>query len=233
MKTLIYTLAAIITVSVFINIVFIDNGITVENNIQEVSESKLMSMAAEMNTPEWNDILWEAAEWGAVAGITYYSFGLLAKGAIAYKIYRSGKKAKGIAGAVQKSFTLLNITIKPFYKAVARPFNKEAIKYVKDTSGVYVFFNKSGKVKYVGKATNLRLRLGQHLIGPSNSGNRLLSENANSLSFVAMPIKAIGNNHDAIKCVEAIGIMAFNDGSLYNKRIEKINKNDCKQLITR
>jgi hypothetical protein len=127
----------------------------------------------------------------------------------------------------------LQIEFTPFYKAVARPFNKEAIKYVKDTSGVYVFFNKSGKVKYVGKATNLRLRLGQHLIGPSNSGNRLLSENANSLSFVAMPIKAIGNNHDAIKCVEAIGIMAFNDGSLYNKRIEKINKNDCKQLITR
>jgi len=157
----------------------------------------------------------------------------LAKTAIAIKIFRTGKKAKNTAKAVQKSLTLLNITIRPFYKAVARPFNREAIKYVKNTSGVYVFFNKDGKVRYVGKAMDLRLRLGQHLTGPSSSGNLLLSKNAGSLSFVAIPIKAIGNNNGAIKCIEAIGITAFNDGSLYNKRIEKINKNDCRQLIMR
>ena len=68
------------------NIIFIDNGVTVENNIQEVSESKLMSMAVKMNTPEWNDILLEAAEWGVVAGLAYYSFGFLAKTAIAIKM---------------------------------------------------------------------------------------------------------------------------------------------------
>ena len=233
MKILIYTTAAIITVFIFMNIIFIDNGVTVENNIQEVSESKLRSMAVKMNTPEWNDILLEAAEWGVVAGITYYSFGIFAKTATAIKIFRTGKKAKNTAKAVQKSLTLLNATIRPFYKAVARPFNREAIKYVKNTSGVYVFFNKNGKVRYVGKAMDLRLRLGQHLTGPSSSGNLQLSKNAGSLSFVAIPIKAIGNNNGAIKCIEAIGITAFNDGSLYNKRIEKINKNDCRQLIMR
>jgi hypothetical protein len=233
MKKLLYTIAAIIIVFIPVNTIFLDKGITVENNIQEVSEDKLISMALEMNTPEWNDILLEVAEWGVVAGITYYSFGFLAKTAVAIKIFRTGKKAKDTYEAVQKSLTLLNITIKPFYKAVARPFNKEAINYVKDTSGVYMFFNKNGKVKYVGKAMNLKQRLGQHLRGPSSSGNLLLSKNSESLSFIAIPIKAVGSNNGAIKCVEAIGIMAFNDGSLYNKRIEKINKNDCRQLIMR
>jgi len=205
----------------------------VPNNIQEVTNTKLLSMAAQMNTPEWTDALIEVAEWGAVAGVTYFSYGVLTNVAIATKLLRNAKKAKDITTATKISYTLLNKTIKPFYKAAARSFNKMAIQRVKKTPGVYVFFNKKGKVKYVGKAMNLRLRLSQHLIGPSNSGNLLLSQNAKNLSFITIPIKAIGDKGDAIKCIEAIAINAFNNGDLYNKRIEKINKSDCKQLIRR
>lgn len=232
-KTVIYTaiFVGVLSLSIIVSN-FSREVLTVENNIERVPEGRLLSMAAEMHAPEWNDILLEIAEWGAVAGVSLATYGAMAKGAVALKMARNANKSYKIGKATKESYTLLNTVLKPFYKSLARPFNKSTIKLVPNVTGIYVFFKKrTGKVKYVGKAVDLRLRLGQHLRGPSNSGNLYLSQNAKSLAFIAIPIKAIGNNKDAIKCVEAIGIAAFNDGTLVNKRIEKINKNDCKQLI--
>jgi hypothetical protein len=186
-----------------------------------------------MNAPEWNDILIEAAEWVAVGVVVGASAGWGAFIATPIKTLRSANKAKNIVNATEKSYTLLNKVIKPFYKALARPFKKPAINLVPKKPGVYLFFNKHGKVKYVGKAMNLRLRLNQHLVGPANSGNLYLSQNSTLLSFVAIPLEPIGSNSGAIKCVEAIAIKAFASDGLENKRIESINKNDCRQLVMR
>ncbi len=205
----------------------------VENNLEEVDGSKLLLMAIDMNTPDWNDILLEIVEWGVVWGITTV-VPPSSTITIPIKFARNAQKAKTLSEATGKSYTILNRVIKPFYKAFARQFNKAAIKLVQKASGVYLFFDKkTGKVRYVGKSMNLRTRLGQHLNGPSSSGNSLLSKNAKLLAFIAIPIPAIGKDSQAIKCIEAISINAFNNGDLYNKRIEKVRKEDCKQIFRR
>jgi len=204
----------------------------VENKIQ-IEDEKLLLLAAELNTPEWNDILLEAGEWAVVAGVSYASGSLMTGVALGVKYARTTAKAYKLAKIVKKSYLLLNKITNPFYKALARPFNKYSIALAPERAGIYIFFEKrTGKVKYVGKSVNLKSRLKQHFNGPSNSGNALLYKNASKLAFIAIPIKAFGNHEGAISCVEAIGIKVFNDGNnLYNKRIESINSKDCQQLL--
>lgn len=232
-KKPIYIFIVVITIALFFVFINDSENLTVPNNIQEVDKARLLAIAAEMNAPGWDDILIEAAEWVAVGVVATASAGWLTSIVAPIKASRNINKAKNVANATNESYILLNKVIKPFYKASARPFKKSAIDLIPKKHGVYLFFNKHGKVKYVGKATNLRLRLNQHLVGPANSGNLYLSQNSKSLSFVAIPIKAIGNNSGAIKCVEAILIKAFASEELKNKRIESINKNDCRQLVWR
>lgn len=227
----VYIILAAIVAAFLISIHQQNEGLVATNNIMEVDNTRLLSIAAEMNTPEWNDVLVEVTEWLAVSAIVLGTSGFLAKIAVPVKVWRSGTKAAKKAKAVNNTHALLKGIAEKFSKALARPFNKKAIKLVPKTSGVYLFFDKRGRVKYVGKAMDLRLRLSQHLSGPASSGNLYLSKNAKSLSFIAIPIKSIGDEKGAIKCMEAITIKLFLSEDLINKRVEKINRNDCRQLI--
>ena len=233
-RTRFYVFSTLLLFSLIYVIVYnsdqIHDNLIVENNIQKVDNERILSIAASMNKPEWDDILIEVAEWAGVGVVTYVSAGWLAQFAVYIKSLRTANKVKKVAVATEKSYTFTNKVIKPFYKSIARPFTKPAVSIQPMTTGVYLFFNKHGKVKYVGKADNLRKRLREHLTG-APPGNPVLGQNAKKLSFVAIPIKGVGNNSAAARCVEAIAIKAFNNEGLYNKKIEKINKIDCQKLV--
>jgi len=204
----------------------------VSNNIRTIKEEKLLLVATKMNASGWNDILIEALEWTAFAGVTYITIGSVTPIALVSKLARTTDKAYKITKSIKKTKSLLNKVVAPIYKLVARKFNQKAIARMSKRSGIYLFFDKnSGDIKYIGKAKNLKKRLGQHSRGDV-TGNKLLYENKEILAFVTLPLKARGNIDGANKCVEAILINVFNSGAnLYNKRIEKINSEDCLQFI--
>jgi hypothetical protein len=210
---------------------FFDDTI-VSNNIRTIKEEKLLLVATKMNAPGWNDILIEVLEWTAFAGITYITIGSVTPIASVIKLARTTDKAYKITKSIKKTKGLLNKVVAPIYKLVARKFNQKAIARMSKRSGIYLFFDKnSGDIKYIGKAKNLKKRLGQHFRGDI-TGNKLLHENKETLAFVTLPLKARGNVDGANKCVESILINVFNNSAnLYNKQIPKINPEDCLQFI--
>ena len=71
---------------------FFDDTI-VSNNIRTIKEEKLLLVATKMNASGWNDILIEALEWTAFAGVTYITIGVTEPIALVSKLARTTDKA--------------------------------------------------------------------------------------------------------------------------------------------
>lgn len=122
-----------------------------------------------------------------IPGQPSYSLGKLCK---ALNIKHEGKhRALGDASATAKLFALLfSIDGKPeelSLKGLNSSLSKSLIENLPEKHGVYYFYDKDGKLIYVGKSNNIKARVLQHL---NNSSSRKAIEMKNNIADVSFQL---------------------------------------------
>ncbi|KKP68803.1 MAG: Excinuclease ABC subunit C [Candidatus Moranbacteria bacterium GW2011_GWE1_35_17] len=79
---------------------------------------------------------------------------------------------------------------------------KAQIKQLSTTSGVYIFKNKIGEIIYVGKATNLKNRVGSYFRFLSDTNLRINANDVNMQMGMVRPIERMISQVEKIKTIE-------------------------------